>query len=620
MGELLDLFIDFERKLVLLLKHLWTNPRGMVQSVVARERKYLSPFKFYSLIFSLWIIIIQVWHWWDGSFYDTDPDLPARLASFEAAYLDVMFLVWPFLFFIYWVITLGLVNFLMLRRPRYSLVSHLSFATYIGGMALLSMIPSIALAFIAVTILGDSELVLLISLFAIPFAFILQFTWKIYVNKWWACVKVVAAVLVISTLTAYLTSESDLHSLFLKKIAYPQYARYKIENNGPAFAQYTPSGHERFTGIANFLNSSLSHSRVAYRVNDNEDSVQYYLLKQSRTDSLAIEFHRSGTSVEGEELLTNYWHGEELNDTLSIITYSCDCKEEDRYLWKINPKTGKISTRISIPYIVPSSQFYFLNDAILFTGQNFNTKIPVIGQLDINNTFHLLDTLDDKAGFQIDTWLVNEIHDSVRMQMTFYRNDNNKLKELSWVSASFKGHQAHRHENVVLLKNDFSPSLNAHHTYDDRFTLHNTKLLELDNNHSALIYQVMTDSTFAIKIHKIDTDGQEVWQKTEVIPADFAVYHHAFLHNQKLILLGKAATYFPVDWSIDNTAHMFALTLNLESGEREALQFFDEPENILYYPASLYYRGHAFQDDKYIYWSSPSGRGSFKIDKENMLR
>lgn len=78
MGELLDLLLDFERKLLLLIRDLALRPQKISQAIVAKDKSYLGAFKFYTIATSAWIIFFQLGNRY-FDFFSSDFVLPERL-------------------------------------------------------------------------------------------------------------------------------------------------------------------------------------------------------------------------------------------------------------------------------------------------------------------------------------------------------------------------------------------------------------------------------------------------------------------------------------------------------------------------------------------------------------
>src|SRR5262245_42805434 len=96
MGDILDLFLDFERKLLALLRDMVIRPAAVIESVQAKDKKYLGAFKFYSLVFSLWLVLLRLTNSW-LRFYGEDWTLPQRLYEYSQSQVEFTFFMAPFI-------------------------------------------------------------------------------------------------------------------------------------------------------------------------------------------------------------------------------------------------------------------------------------------------------------------------------------------------------------------------------------------------------------------------------------------------------------------------------------------------------------------------------------------
>src|ERR1043166_2053010 len=109
MGDILDLFLDFERKLIALFRDMIVRPRAVIESIEARDKTYLSAFKFYSLVFSLWIVLTRLTNSW-LDLYTDDWILPARLMEYSSSSTEFSFFLAPFIGLVEIFLPLGIIS------------------------------------------------------------------------------------------------------------------------------------------------------------------------------------------------------------------------------------------------------------------------------------------------------------------------------------------------------------------------------------------------------------------------------------------------------------------------------------------------------------------------------
>lgn len=611
MDEIIDLIIDFEKRFVNLFKHLWTNPKAVVDSVVTKDKKYLSSFKFYSLIFSIWIVLIQLTNNWFEVFIQ-NPILPQIFVEFQQSYQSFVFFVAPFTFLIAWIIPFGILNFFLNRKPKRSLLTHVKLATIKGGMVLLIILPQIAIIAIWATYFEISYenfgiYLTQLLLIATPTGFILHFAWRTYQPKLWASLKTLVISIFITALAFKIIFDSEIQSYVFKNIVYSNFIKYDLQNNQPSFVTVQSITDEKINEKINTLPGKSANLRIVYKINLKTDSVNFFLERSTSIDSKL--FPISSTPLYNQNSNPR-WFGEELNDSSLLVSNSCRCQNVVNLTWLVNPKSESVVGVTQKLPTLPSSRFWLnKKNALLFSG--VSNEVPLIGRVDISkNEYNVLCLFENKKKYQIDNWLIEENGDSFSLEMTLFKNQSERLEDIDYLTGEIINGEFKKRHELKLFQNTVSPNYNFY-----GIALHNLNLLKPDSVSSLISYQVMTDSAFKIFVHNIDVvHGEEKWQHTFSIPADFAVYKHAFVDSGRLILLGQAATFFSRS-QLSNSIHNFILTIDLFTGQMTSLVFFRPTSHTLYDLEDLYLQGPAYQDDNFIYWDMYNGRERLILDK-----
>ena len=168
MGELLDLILDFERKLHGLVRDLFINPKRVADSIVAKDKVYLSAFKFYTFSMSIWIILFQV----GNPYFDFFPQnyvLPHRLASYMESQQNFIFLVAPFAGLIEFFLPVSVLNWLMFKKRPFTWINHFTIGLYIGGILLLYEFFAVIIVYMLEDVMfGMFEFVSIMLMMVIP--------------------------------------------------------------------------------------------------------------------------------------------------------------------------------------------------------------------------------------------------------------------------------------------------------------------------------------------------------------------------------------------------------------------------------------------------------------------
>ena len=96
----------------------------------------------------------------------------------------------------------------------------------------------------------------------------------------------------------------------------------------------------------------------------------------------------------------------------------------------------------------------------------------------------------------------------------------------------------------------------------------------------------MTDSSFAINLTRIDSRKNHVeWNATLTIPADFSYNDEMLIDANAVYLLGRGASIFRKDLSLEYVQLPYVLKVDVASGMQQSLYFLpiDTRDNFIYH-------------------------------------
>ncbi len=596
MGDILDLFLDFERKLLALLRDMFVRPLDVIVSIQAKDKKYLGSFKFYSLVFSLWLVLIRLTNSW-LVFYRDEWMLPKRLHDFAQSQIEFSFFIAPFLGLVEFFLPIGLLNFFFFRRSGYSMVTHLSFATAIGGVIMLYYLPIIYVINLLTASSWSQTAILLTGLPLLGLPAI--FTTYIYVRvfsqrKWLSAFKGIVVVGGSTAFTVLLLSSFPVDDFLHKNIFYRKYARFELTSNVPR-----SKWNEKFSPIQEdplFFQSQTSkrsHPFVGQVIDG--DSIFFSLVIEGRSDTIERPIVTGAYFGKYARFITT-----DLDSFILVSKTDLIFDGAAGMAWLFDHKANLLGHNNNIPNINPHSIATAKGKQLYITGVDFQSKVPLIGT-----------TTDIRSGVtwtpfpNLENFLVDKMSEpdsTGSFQAVIHHTANNRLREIRWLVCRPDSGIVHVNKELTLYKNDFSPTENGRFDF-----FHRSELLQVDDQTSIVTFQVMTDSSFTLDVTRIDVpSGKQVWNKTHTVDADMAFFQHAFYHDGRIIALGTATSLFQKGIMTSISRYPFMMEIDATTGNRRNTWFLPQEEEL--FDLEYYYKlsSGAYISDGQLLWNADS--------------
>lgn len=590
MKDLLDLILDFEKKLLVLLKDLYLHPDRIRESLVTKDNRYLTSFKFYSLVTSIWIILFQM----GNSFFDFHPEenwLPDRLNAFLESERDFGVLIYPFVGLLEFFVPFGILNHLLFRKTNLTLSNNLSVATYLGGAILLYEIPVLAMVqFLDSMGLFSTELnvftVIIIPVVYSGFAYI-----KIYTGrKLVVFLKAIAIVAGVGYFSISIIISSNIHEAIHRRFMFGRYIQFDIVpvSSKDISYRYIPLSENLSPALVVGTRALNSHLAVLW------SDEEVFLRRVSRQDTmlLRLPMRVDNTFVVQENENAIYLTGHHWNVD-SVFAYVVT-----------NGSVGKRNMYNN--YVRLHSRFKGGEDTVWFSGFDVKQRVPLIGR---TNVSELQSAMQLFRGRETDHVVDDFIPygDGKTFELLLSHSDERRrLRGILWKRISIRDTTLITEESQTLYQNDFSPTKNWYRKF-----LHNGKLIPVNDSTRITAFQVMNDSTMVLSVANLRaTDGHMRWSKNFVVPADFAVFDHAFESNGSIYFLGRTLSIFRNDLNYAMIQQPYVRSISAASGEEEFFQFLqvDPGHGIdeinggqieeFYLAASS-----AYQDSTNLYWN-----------------
>lgn len=603
MKDLIELILDFEKKVFHLLRDMFTSPQLVVDSLRSKDNRYASPFKFYSLVTSLWIIVFQL-----GSntldLLDEDFILPERLNQFFKSQNEFGLMIFPLVGFVEFVLPIAALNYVVFRKSGHSFRESLALGTYLAGTILLYQIP----------VLLITQLILfnVFGIFSGFFNNIIHIVLPILIygyismkshtgRKWLVFTKSVFVLLTVCTLSILFISSTAAHEAIHRLVFFWRYDRATPTATLPSdivtyhFKQMSEEEEPIYS-----IQNSVVEKHVSMTAVSDRPILKTFINGDSTTivfDSLFTDNNFSVILLDEKVfLLRQHWAG---ND---IFAYGIDDK-------------GKLNSWNHYSNFVRRfSKFLSADGELVFSGFDLVNEIPILGRSrDLQPPLEIW-PLKPLKGMFIDA--ISQKEDSEEYHLLVSgQTKQGRLKEVRWLSAVIADSATIPVRSLTLYKNEYSPTKN----YQGRF-LHNSKMIRVSDTTSIIAFQVMNDSTFATSINLIDIRSADlIWSRNSTFPADMCFFDEIVCLGTRIYLFGRTASVFEPRLLDEFKEGAYMQVFDVLTGEllsSHSLPFnsYDSrrPDGAGF-PLSFYLNSTSvYHDDAFIYWSI-AGQHFYKI-------
>lgn len=629
MGDLLDLFLDFERKLLALIKDLALHPKKVADSIVAKDKHYLGAFKFYTLATSAWLIFFQFGNRY-FDFFSDDFVLPERLTKYLHSEQDFAFLIAPFAGLAEFFIPFAFINWLLFRKRELSWLNHITLNIYLAGFLLVYVLPWFLILYVIGTFTRfDGEVINYLAYLFTMIAPVVYYCWvhmKVFgVKKIVSFSKPFITVIAISYLSISLLLNEPFHELIHRKIFFSKYNQFTLEPTADTLSySYTfsdtlfdeTSTHNRFP--ANVVKGVTSHVNTSILANYDRNTMQYLYSLIITTPEITRNIPLPQQVVNEEQ----FFSINEIDSGSQFIVLQNNwltAFSDALRLIKVDQKGVPSNPKIFTDHLSVLSKIIEVDSSLVFSGILRASKEPVLGKLNpaLDATQEVY-TFHNQKNYYIDFLSPTS---SSAFELLMSHDDGGKLKEIIWMQGSLTAKGFKKTAEIGLYKNEFSPTKNFFAGF-----LHNSKLAYLNDTTSVAAFQIMTDSSFAISLSRINTRQMKVeWNSIFSIPADFAFNDELLADSTSVYLLGRAAAIFHPGLSLYYYQLPYVQKVNIQTSISEGIHFLPMNKSWTGYylsiPENIYtVSSSAYQDDQYIYWWIACNGGShyYKIKKSEL--
>lgn len=549
------------------------------------------------------------------------------LEKFLQSEQDFAFLIAPFAGLVEFFIPFALVNWFLFRKREFTGLNHITLNIYIAGFLLIYSLPFFLLLYVLGTFTSiDGDYVNLAAYITVIIVPLLYYCWvyvKVFEKKrFLSFAKPFTTIVVISYLSISFFLNEPFHEFLHRKLFYSKHIQFNIQPSPDAtLATYTladtlvretsafnffSANQVRITTISGnaFVRSRYSRNQQDYTYNlvfTTPDSTKSYSISKTRFN------YPQFFSVYQLKSLNRFYVL--YNDFMTV--FSDTVKLVSLNLGESSFQENRFTDHLSVLSI-----FTEVDDQLVFSGIQRGTKVPLLGILNADASSVVTEYLfPARKDFIIDALSAPT---GSNLQWILSHDHNGKLKEVVWMSGVVSPTEITATNEISLYKNEFSPTKDFYNGL-----LHNSKLATVTDSTSIVGFQIMTDSSFALSITKINTLQKKIdWNNIVTIPSDLAYNDELVADANGIYLLGRAASVFKRGLSMQYHQQPYVAKLNLTSGMLEKIYFLEIEKGYTGYflpNLELIYSvaSSVCQDKQYIYWSL-NGRHNYKIDKQKL--
>jgi hypothetical protein len=572
MGDLLDLFLEFEKRLITLCRDLVRRPEKVGASIHARDKQYLSGYKFYTLIASIWIVVMQIGNRYLNFFEDDYFYLPNRINQFLQSEQDFAFLIAPFVGLLEFLLPMATLNWILLRKLQWRWVDHLSYNLMLGGLIFLYLLPVFLILYSIGnnTSFGQTTFFNLLANFmgfGVP---VLFYGWAYSRiterKKWLAFALSVISILVTGYGAVSLYSNVPIHEFIHRKILFSQYTRHTLLPDEPTY-QYVyndtifreDADRNIFRANQSLVGNASSQWFVVCDYSRVNQTHTYSLTK--RVGTSLVKFALPFDSVPDVKSFLLLAEGSDLTIIQRSLTM---------------PDRAPVFTLIKGDTLISKSKFFPISSHVREPGVlGSNNEVFVAAASKTNNypvlisikEFSAKEISIDKSNYTIDDMKFDPFTKSQSIQLLMSLTEKGKLKEIVWQRGSLQGDEYREAGRINLYKNEFNPTYNG-----DREHVHRGRITPLNDSISLVSFQVMTDSSFALNVSKINSQKQVVlWNRIITLPFDLNYYDGLLADADNVYLFGRVASIFSPGFSLYYHQLPFVQTLDVHTGDSRKL-------------------------------------------------
>jgi hypothetical protein len=600
MDDIIGLFTDFEKKFLALIRDLIGRPKAVLSEAMKREKRYAAPFRIYSYVVSLSVLLVVILNYTGAGFFVTENrHMPLFWENYEKSKNDFILTMVPILGFIEVILIFSVFTYIFFRKPAASLFHHIKFNTYVISIIALYYVIVLATFNVVQYYYPIENVWVLRSTFLIIPGLVFLNSFRAFQNKWyWIFAKGVPIIAASGFIMVKIFFAGNFNERLHAFALYWKYNKNEVKATQTSASIPLSTDGLHFQDL--IVDSFNSFSGIARTTLDSAILLKSNLLGE-------IEFTRKISLPKSNGTFGNYLGAAEIpmsgkNDYLFFMEKQSDGTFTDHPV-DIYHLSSKNTTLLgSINAFTANTTCRYKNDQIFFSLYNGAQKTPYLMSMDTIGQHKRAHFLEGMENWVIGDFQFDESGDSVLI-LAHHENERQSLSQVALVKAVLTDSSFRMQGKTLLYDNPYSDRIN-HRTSDlSKSKISKEKLFVGSDSGTFIVsYRIFTDKSFALRLSLLEEKTlDQKWSRDINLPYDLVYFDDVVVKDHAVVIAGRAYQLITNGFLETPYYRPFVIKLDESSGENTDFAILEQHYPVENFESSLISNpSKVFYEDKRI--------------------
>lgn len=586
MDALISLFTDFEKKFLALLGDLLFKPKAVLSEVMKKEKKYAAPFRIYSYVVSLCILLILILNFTgDGLFELENKRIPLFWENYIKSRNDFIMTMIPILGFIEVILIFSVLTFIFFRKPSASLWHHLKYNTYV--ISLIGIYYVLAAASLNVAghyyNVANDVWIMRGILVIIPSLLFLN-TFRAFQNRWyWIMLKGIPVILVGVLIMVRIFFIGNFNERLHSFMVYWKYNKHEVNPTQRSSSISLTADNWHFKDL--IVESRDAFSGIALASLDTAVLMRSNLMGEiefSQKIPLSGDNFNSSKYIAAAEIP----HAGKPNYLFFMESSAANQKDPAVDIYHLsNNRTTLLG---SLDSLSSNSICRVRRDKIYFSFYHEKTRLPAFMDMDTLLGRKHISFLNGMEKWVIGDFYLDGVGDSALI-LAHHENEKRSLSQVALVKAVLTDSGTQILDKSVLYDNPYSDRSNHRIGSLSKTKISRERLLEgSDSGTFIASYRIFTDKSFAMKITSFDRANlHQRWSRDINLPYDLVFFDDMVVKDHSIIVAGRAYQVITGNFLEKPYYRPFIIKLDEHTGETIDFGVLEQSYSVENFEASL---------------------------------
>jgi hypothetical protein len=595
MDDIIGLFTDFEKKFLALIRDLIGRPKAVLAEVMKREKKYAAPFRIYSYVVSLSVLLVVILNYTGAGFFVTENrHMPLFWENYEKSKNDFILTMVPILGFLEVILIFSIFTYVLFRKPAASLFQHLKFNTYVISVIAIYYVIMLAAFNVLQYYYPIGNVWVIRTVFLIVPALMFLNSFRAFQNAWyWIFLKGVSIIAIASFIMVRIFFAGNFNE---RLHAFAMYWKYhKNEVKATQTSASIPLSTEGLQFQDLIIDSFNSFSGIARTALDSAILLKSNLLGE-------IEFTRKISLPQSQGEFGNYIGAAEIpvsgkNDYLFFLEKQSDGTFTDHPVDIYHLSHDHTTLLGSINAFTANTTCRYKKDQIFFSLYNHGQNTPYLMSMDTIGQHKRAHFLLGMENWVIGDFQFDNSGDSVLI-LAHHENEKQSLSQVALVKAVLTDSSFQSLSKTLLYDNPYSDRIN-HRTGDlSKSKISKEKLfIGSDSGTFVASYRIFTDKSFALKVSLVEEKTlSQRWSRDINLPYDLVYFDDVIVKDHAVIIAGRAYQLITNGFLETPYYRPFVMKLDESTGENTDFAILEQ-----HYPVENFESSLIFNPSKVFY-------------------